>query len=142
MIPHFIKLAARPRPEHRMTAGDVLSRFGTDEAFAALKKLADTTAADLRGSATTVELEESSAAGVRHSAVGAIGKCPHPDALPLFWSHADDEYYGTRITVLHRAAEVKSLKARAIIEKMTTDTNETVRNEAIRYREKLKKEDE
>ncbi len=142
VIPHFVTLAGLPRPEARMHAGDVLGRFDTDEAFAALKKLLGTTAADLRGSATTVELEEHSAAAVRHSAVGAFGKCPHPDALPLFWSHADDEYYGTRITVLHRAAEVKSVKARAIIEKMTTDKNEIVRDEAIRYKKELMKEDE
>ena len=142
VIPHFVKLAGLPRYEPRTSAGDVLARFDTDEAFDALKKLLTTTAADLRGSATTVELEESSAAAVRHSTVGDIGKSPHRDALPLLWSYADDPYYGVRITVLHKAAEVKSVKARAIIEKMTTDKNEIVRDEAIRYKKKLMKEDE
>ncbi len=55
------------------------------------------------------------------------------DAPPL----ADDRYYGVRMTVLHKAFEVKTPEARAIIRKLTADENERVRDEAKRYQKLL-----
>ena len=141
VIPHFVALAQKPHPSPRFAACATLGQYKSDAAFAALQKLAKTTGADLRDSATTLELAESSADGVRHAAVHAIGVSPHPKAIPLLWTFANDRYEGVRLTVLHRAAEVKTAEARAIIKQMTCDKEERVRNEAERYRKQLAKED-
>jgi HEAT repeat protein len=141
VIPHFAALAEIPHFSPRMAACAPLGRYKNDAALEALKKLARTTGADIRASATTLELAESSADGVRHAVVHAIGGSPHPKAIPLLWTFADDRYYGVRLTVLHKAAELKTPEARAIIRKMTTDANETVCKEAMRYLEQLPKGD-
>ena len=133
-VPYYITLSKQPHHEPRMTACQGLADYGTDEAFEALNAMTKTTSADLRGSATTVKLEESSAAGVRQSAVYAIGKNPHKDALATLWTFAGDADYAIRITVLHKAAEIETAEATAIIETMTEDANATVRDEAKRYR--------
>ena len=133
-VPYYITLSKQPHHEPRMTACQGLADYGTDEAFEALNALTKTPGADLRGSATTVKLEESSAAGVRQSAVYAIGKNPHKDALATLWTFAGDADYAIRITVLHKAAEIETAEATAIIETMTEDANATVRDEAKRYR--------
>ncbi len=133
-VPYYIALSKQPHHEPRMTACQGLADYGTDEAFEALKAMTKTTGADLRGSATTVKLEESSAAGVRGSAVHAFGKNPHKDALSTLWTFSRDADYAIRITVLHKAAEIETAEATAIIETMTEDANATVRDEAKRYR--------
>jgi hypothetical protein len=141
VIPYFVALAEKPHFSPRYAACGPLGQYKNDEAFAALKKLARTTGADIRASATTLELAESSADGVRHSAVHALANSPHPQAIPLLWTFADDRYRGVRIAVLHKAAELKTAEARVVIQKMTTDKDETVRNEALRYQKKLAEED-
>jgi hypothetical protein len=141
VIPHFAALAEKPHSSPRFAACAPLGRYKNDEAFEALKKLAKTTGADIRSSATTLELAESSADGVRHAAVHAIAGSPHPRAIAFLWTFADDRYYGVRLTVLHKAAELKTPEARAIIQEMTSDAHVTVCNEAIRYLKKLAKED-
>jgi len=140
VIPHFIELGKRPRHSFRTTACQGLKKFKSDEAFAAIKALAATTADDMKGDGTTRELDESSARGVRQAAVSALTECPHPDALAEVWKAADDESENVRLTVLHKAFEVKSAEARKIIEKMTEDASERVRNEANRYAGLLAKE--
>jgi HEAT repeats len=137
VVPYFIALAQQPHPSPRYAACEVLGSYKSDEAFAALQKLAKTTGAELRDSATTLELAESSADGVRHAAVHAIGVSPHPKAIALLWTFAGDRYEGVRLTVLHRAAELKTPEARAIIKQMTCDKEERVRNEAQRYLKQL-----
>jgi RNA polymerase sigma factor (sigma-70 family) len=132
VIPYFAELAQKPHFASRLAACAPLGRFKNDEALEALKKLAGTTA-EIRDSATTLEIAESSADNVRQAAVHAIAGSPHPKAMALLWTFADDRYYGVRLTVLHRAAELNTPEARAVIEKMTSDSNEAVRKEAIRY---------
>jgi RNA polymerase sigma factor (sigma-70 family) len=140
VVPYFAALAEKPHSSPRFAACAPLGRYRTDPAFEALKKLAATTGADIRASATTLELAESSADGVRHSAAAAIADSPHPKALPFLWTLADDRYYGVRLTVLHKAAETRTPEARSVIQKMTSDANETVRDEALRYLKKLVQE--
>lgn len=140
VIPHFVKLGQLPRVEPRYAACEGLKKFKTDDAFTALKALAATTADDLKGSAVNRQLEESSARAVRHAAVHALADCPHPEALPLVWKAAGDENDAVRMTVLHKAFEVKSAEARAIIARLTDDADERVRNEAKRYADLLAKE--
>jgi hypothetical protein len=137
VVPYFAALARKPHFSPRLAACAPLGRYKTDEAFAALKKLVTTTGAEIRASATTLKLAESSADGVRHSAAAAISDSPHPKAIHFLWTLADDRYYGVRLTVLHKAAEIKTPEARSIIQKMTSDANEMVRDEAIRYLKKL-----
>ncbi len=140
VIPHFIELGKRPRLEARYAACEALGKFNTDEAFAALKALYATTGADLKGSAINAQLEESSANGVRHAAIGAILDCGHPDALAFGWKTAiDDGYDGVRMTVLHKAYEVKSPAARKVIAALLTDADDRIRGEAKRYTELLAK---
>jgi hypothetical protein len=137
VVPYFAALAKKPHFSPRFAAARSLGKYKSDEAFEALKQLAKTTGTEIRASATTMELAESSAAGVRHAAVHAIGDSPHPKAVATLWTFAADPSYAVRVTVLHKAAEVKSAEARTIITKMTADANETVRNEAKRYQKLL-----
>ena len=137
VVPYYAQLAEKPHFSPRLDACQALARFNNDLAFETLKKLMKTTGADIRGSGINEKLDASSADGVRHAAMGAIIHSPHPQAKVLAWTFADDPYYGVRLTVLHRAYELKTAEARAIIEKMTTDAHEMVRDEAIRYRKLL-----
>ncbi len=137
VVPHFVALAELPHDSPRAAACDPLGRYNSDPAFAALKKLSKTTAAEVRDGSTTLALAESSADGVRHSAAHALGTSPHPKALPYLWTLVDDRYYGVRMTVLHKAFEVKTPEARAIVRKLTADENERVRDEAKRYQKLL-----
>jgi hypothetical protein len=139
VVPYFAALAARPQYSPRFAACAPLGRYQTDEALEALKKLARTTGADIRASATTLELAESLADGARHAAAHALAGSPHPKAIPFLWTLANDRYYGVRLTVLHRAAELKTPEGLGILLLMTCDGNEMVRNEATRYLEKLAK---
>lgn len=137
VVPYYVTLAELPHDSPRSAACDPLGRYNSDPAFAALKKLSKTTAADVRDGSTTLALAESSADGVRHSAAHALGTSPHPKALPYLWTLVDDRYYGVRMTVLHKAFEVKTPEARAIIRQLTADENERVRDEAKRYQKLL-----
>ena len=141
VIPYYVALAAMPHFSPRLTSCRALGRFNNDKAFDALQRLMKTTGVEIRDSATTLELAESSANGVRHSAIHAIADSPHPKAIPLLWNYANDRYYGVRMTILHKAAELKTPEAQAIILKMTSDENKMVRDEAVRYQKKLAMED-
>jgi HEAT repeats len=141
VIPWYVKLAEMPHSSPRLAACTPLGRFNNDMALAALQRLTKTTGADIRASATTLQLAESSADGVRHSAIHAIANSPHPKAIPLLWTCANDRNYAVRLTILHKASELKTAEARAIIEKMTMDENKDVRDEAQRYQKKLASED-
>jgi len=90
-----------------------------------------------RWKATTLEGDEGCAKAVRHWAIHGIGTSPHPKALPLYWTFANDSYYGVRLWVVQKAGQLKTPEARAIIQKMTSDENEMVRNEALRYQKLL-----
>jgi len=71
---------------------------------------------------------------VRHAAVHAIAGSPHPKAIELLWTFAEDRYYGVRLTVLHKGRRAEDARGpRHHFQTMTSDANETVRNEAIRY---------
>jgi hypothetical protein len=137
VVPYFAALAAVPHSSPRFAACGPLGRYQTDEAFEALKKLAGTTGADIRASATTLKLAETSADGVRHAAAHALAGSPHPKAIPFLWTMANDRYYGVRLTVLQKAAEMRTPEALDILLRMSCDQNETVRNEALRYLKKL-----
>jgi HEAT repeat protein len=121
----------------------MLGKFKTDEAFAALKGVYATTGPDLGDSAATPEAADSAANGVRHFAASAIASCGHPDALPfLLKTVVNDSYSAVRMTVLHKAFEVKSPEARAVIAKLTDDLDERVRKEAQRYAKELESKKE
>jgi hypothetical protein len=137
VIPYYVALAEKPRSWLRGEACRVLGRYNNDLAFETLEKLLLTTADDVREGVTTDELAVRAAEGVRGSAVHGISTSPHPKALPRLWSFAGDPEYGVRLTVLHKAAEVKTREAVAVINRLTADENETVRNEARRYQREL-----
>ena len=141
VIPFFVALAAKPAYDPRFDACTVLGQYNNDEAFGGLKKLARTTGADIRSSATTLESAESGAGDIRNAAALAIANSSHPKAIPFLWTLADDRHDSVRLTVLHKAAELKTPEARAIIQKMKTDKSEEVRKEALCYFEKFTKEE-
>jgi HEAT repeat protein len=123
----------------RSEACRILGRYNNDLAFETLEKLLLTTAEDVRAGEITYEDDVTAAEGVRRGAVHGISTSPHPKALPRLWSFAGDPEYGVRLTVLHKAAKVKTREAVAVIDRLTTDDNEVVRNEALRYQRELAK---
>lgn len=136
-----MKLAQQSHSTRKSAACTPLEHYNDDKAFESLKKLAKTTGADVRDSGINEEMDESCADSVRHSAAGALARSPHPKAVAFLWTLAEDRYDGVRLTVLHKAAEVKTPEARAIILRMTSDAEERIRNEARRYLKKLADED-
>ena len=123
-----------------MAACGPLGRFKNDEAFEALKELMKTTAADVRNGSTTQELAESSADSVGNYAISAIANSPHPKAIEFLFTQLNDRYYGVRMTILHKAYELKTPEGRAVINALALDPNESVRNEAKRYLKLLAKQ--
>jgi HEAT repeat protein len=63
----------------------------------------------------------------------ALSRSPHPEATKLLLSLWQDPYYAVRIDVLHALGKMDSAESLELLRKMSTDTNETVRNEALRY---------
>lgn len=139
VVPHFVALTKLPHQGPRETACRPLGRYNSDEAFEALKGLLKTTAADVRDGSTTLELAESSAANVRDSAAHALSLSPHPKAVPFLMTLAGDPNDGVRRTVLHKAFELKTAEAKAIIRQMTADQSALIRGEAKRYQGLLDK---
>lgn len=139
VIPWFIKLLDQPSGSRKLTACDGLAPYGTDTSLAALKRAMQTTADEIRDT-TTRELAESSADAVHHAAIVALSANPHPEAAQFVLAQASDRYWGVRITVLHLAAKLKTKEAREVIERLTKDTNENVRSEALRYQRESRTE--
>lgn len=137
VIPYYVALARKNRSDLRAEACRVLGRYNNDLAFETLEKILQTTPDDVREGVTTDDLAVKAAEGVRGWAVHGISTSPHPKALPGLWSFAGDAQYGVRLTVLHKAAEVKTREAVAVINRLTADENETVRDEARRYQREL-----
>ena len=112
---------------------DALAKFKHDDALRGIKAGLVTQAADMRAHATTDALAGQLADNIRHSAAVALSRSPHPEAMKLLLSLWQDPYYAVRIDVLHALGKMKSAEALELLRKMSTDSNETVRNEALRY---------
>jgi HEAT repeat protein len=137
VIPFFIELSKAPSMERRYAACANLAKYNNDQAYETLLRLMKTTGAEMRASATTMALAESSAEAVRHYALIELGKSPHPKALPLFWTFAKDDDYRVRLWVLHRAYQLQSPEALKIIKELTKDKDATVSAEAQRFEKEI-----
>lgn len=133
VVPYFAELAKAPHQSPRFRACEPLGRYDDTLAVDTLVELAGTRARDVRGGATTLELAESSAASVRHSAALGLANSPHAKARTELWKLAGDDSYAVRMTVLHAAAKDNSPEAAAVIQTMQFDPHDLVRNEARRY---------
>jgi beta-lactamase regulating signal transducer with metallopeptidase domain len=140
VVPWYVKLLNQPRYDSKFSACDGLAPYGSEAAFAALKRAMATKGADVHETATG-KLAEGSADGIRHTAAVALSKNPHPEAATFLLEQAKDRYSAVRITVLHFAAENKSPQARRVIDTMTRDKDERVATEAKRYQKLLADED-
>src|SRR5262245_28966332 len=85
-------------------AGAPLGRFKNDQAPEALKKAMETTGKDIRDSADMLQIAEGCADQMHHSAISAISRSPHPEAIPFLWTCANDRYDGVPLTIVHKAA--------------------------------------
>ena len=139
VVPYFVRRADQTYPSNCQAACRALGHYNDDRALETLNKIMKTTASDI-DYATTRELAESSADNLRHSAIHAIRESPHPKAIPLLWTFANDPYHEVRLTILLKAAELHTPEAHSVIKKMTTDDNERVRNQAIFYQKQLAKQ--
>jgi hypothetical protein len=133
VIPLFNKAVATDNYSLRFAALDALAKFNSDDALRGIKTGLATQASDMRAHATNDALAGQLADNIRHSAAVALSRSPHPEATKLLLSLWQDPYYAVRIDVLHALGKMDSAESLELLRKMSTDTNETVRNEALRY---------
>lgn len=133
VIPFFNKAVATDNYSLRFAALDALAKFKCDDALRGIKTGLATQASDMRAHATNDALAGQLADNIRHSAAVALSRSPNPDAAKLLLSLWQDPYYAVRIDVLHALGKMDSAESLDLLRKMSTDTNETVRNEALRY---------
>ena len=133
VIPFFNKAVATDNYSLRFAALDALAKFRSDDALRGIKTGLATQASDMRAHATTDALAGQLADNIRHSAAVALSRSPNPEASKLLLSLWQDPYYAVRIDVLHALGRMDSEESLDLLRKMSTDTNETVRNEALRY---------
>ncbi len=133
VIPFFNKAVATDNYSLRFAALDALAKFKSDDALRGIKAGLATQASDMRAHATTNALAGQLADNIRHSAAVALSRSPHPDATKLLLSLWQDPYYAVRIDVLHALGKVDSAESLELLRKMSTDANEVLRNEALRY---------
>jgi hypothetical protein len=132
VIPWYVKAMHTDSYDLKFAALDRLSRFEGDEAFRGLKKGMSTQGADI-GNCSTPEVAASSANNIRHSAANALARSPHPEAKRLLMSMASDPYSGVKISVLHSLGKMDTQESLELLKKMSRDSSESVRNEAVRY---------
>jgi hypothetical protein len=133
VIPPFNKAMETDSYGFKFAALDALAKFRSDEALRGLKKGMTTQSADLIAHCTTEEVARQSAANIRHAAAVALSKSPHPKAKGLLLSMWNDPYSGVRITVLHALGKMDTPESLALLTKMSQDSDNVVRDEALRY---------
>ncbi len=133
VIPIFNKAMATADYSLRFAALNALAKFNSDDALQGIKVGLATQASDMRAGATTDAVAGQLADSIRHSAALALSRSQHPQATKLLLSLWQDPYYAVRIDVLPALGKMDSAESLELLRKMSTDANETVRNEAQRY---------
>ncbi|GAA5496377.1 hypothetical protein Rhal01_02560 [Rubritalea halochordaticola] len=131
VIPWYVKAMKSDSSSLRKEALDRLSRLPGNEALKGLIIGMKTQPKDI-GHVSTPEQAKISADAVRHSAAIALERSKHPLSTSLLLSMHDDPYYFVRIRVIQAAAKIKTPEALGILRQHTEDSEERVRNEAIR----------
>ncbi|MBN1360174.1 MAG: HEAT repeat domain-containing protein [Sedimentisphaerales bacterium] len=131
VVPWYVAAVRTNSYKLKFAALDRLSRFDGDEALAGLKIGMATRGADI-GNCTTPEVATRLADGIRHATAIALARSPHRQAKALLWSMWNDPAPAVRITVMQTATRMNTKEAHALLERMTADPDEQVRNEAIR----------
>lgn len=137
VIPWYVKAIKTDSYSLKFNALDRLSRLEGDEALEGLMIGMTTQGKDI-GNCTTPAVAESSAVNIRHMAVSALARRPHPKAKALFLSMQDDPAIAVRIKVIQAAAKMKTPESQALLERHTHDPDAMVRDEAVRLLELLK----
>lgn len=134
IVPHYAFLAKRADAESRRIAAAGLANYASDEAFEALRGLAGTTAIDLvlfAGPGVNLDAD----AIVRQRALYALMACRHPKARAFAWTLASDPHPAVRRSVaLEAAAFPDDPTARATLDRLANDADESVRKEVQRVR--------
>ena len=82
-----------------------------------------------------MEVANSLSKNIKHTAIHAISKSPHPKAIPFLLSKRNDEMDEIRLTVVHTLGRMSADKAVPILEEMKNDKSEIIRGEVKRYLE-------
>ena len=137
VIPWYVKLAATRDYDGKFEALDRLSRFDTDAALEGIKSCMNTQGEDLDRMSNPA-VGKSSADAIRVSAAYALERCRHPQAKALLLTMQDDPYPSVRLIVLQaftRATNESTPEVDEMIEKLTHDPAEIVREQAKEYQE-------
>jgi hypothetical protein len=111
------KLAEKPSDRYVPgTAFDALAKFNNDEALQGI-----------------VKHIKSDNIGLRRSISLALSRSGHPKAAKYLLKMQNDEAWEIRLDVVHFLGKNKAAWATSILQKMTNDKHEWVRNEARRY---------
>lgn len=136
-IPWFLELLKLPVLDDKQRGCQGLAKFASDEVFNALKGAVTAKPEDFPGAASR-EQAGSWADAVQHTAAVALSENPHPAAADYLLTHAGHASENVRRVVLRHAHKLSKSKpeARQVIDDLTKDPSETIRDEAKRYQKK------
>ncbi|RPI61776.1 MAG: HEAT repeat domain-containing protein [Planctomycetaceae bacterium] len=132
VIPVYLKAMDTNISDMKMAALDHLSQFKDDQALEGIKK-GMTTQGDDIANCSTPGVAAQSADSIRYSAAIALSRSPHPNAKKLRLSFQNDPSSAVRSRVLQTFAKENTDESRELLEKMTHDPNDSIRDEALRY---------
>lgn len=115
-IPWWLKALKTKGYSLKFQAIRALGRYSTEEAFGGLK--------------LCIEDQDTN---IRQTCAHSLSVSRHPDALSTLLSMRKDSYQGVRITVLHALGKMPCSRSRKLIQSMTKDKSNLVRDEAQRY---------
>ena len=131
VVPYFSRALSMRSYTMKFIALHVLGKFGTNEAFAALQAGMRTSPADFDSASS--EQAARNAANIRTEAAGALRRCSHPKAREFLLAQRRDDAEGVRLTVLHVLGAMPPAEVTPLIQEMTEDQSQRVRDEAQRY---------
>ncbi len=133
VVKYLLEMVRMQNYTHRFNALQGLAKFRSDSALMGIEIGLDTKLEDMRKNSSNDKVAKQLVANIRHSASVALSNSKHSKAESRLLSLWNDPNDAIRITVLHRIGKLTDDSSFAILEKMTQDKNERVRNEAVRY---------
>ena len=131
VIPWYVKAVQVNYYSLKFEALDHLGRFNTDEALAGIKFGMATQGRDI-GYTTTPELASQLADAIRHCAVSALVRSPHPQAKALLLTMWDDPSKSVRVAVAQAMATMQDQQSLDLLKKLAVDPDPLVQSEATR----------
>lgn len=129
VVPYLLRVIDPGNHDLTMNAIRSLAKFSSDQALEGIIRGMSVRPSEIRkagNEATAIHF----ACEIRLQAADALKRCKHPRAFSLLLSMQNDSYWLVRLRVVQAIRDRKWLRGINIIEEMTRDENEDVREQA------------